>query len=350
MNNMANPKASKVINKAMSYVRDASYGGCNKFTKWYGFGSQSVAWCAIFVYYCMAQVGGKDILSGCSNKAYVPTIWNFGKKKGYKKNKPQKGDMVFFDWNNNNCSDHIGFVLGEMKNGQILTVEGNTSHTSNGNGRCVQVRKRNKSDIMGYMRPKYAKETAKKAFTGTLPTLPKRGYFKEGDSGVQVKRLQNFLNWATNGNIETDGDLGDVTIAYIQLFQVENGLSVDASFGGKSLDAAVKLVEKYADKKVSTATKKPAETPAKPAKVTTYSVGKTYTLQTNMKVRAGAGTKYRQKKRSELTKDGQANSLNKTYAVLKKGTKVTCKKVSNGWMKTPSGWICIKSGDKIYIK
>ena len=44
-------------------------------------------------------------------------------------------------------------------------------------------------------------------------------------------------------------------------------------------------------------------------------------------MRKGAGTNYAQKKKSELTKDGQKHAKNKTMAVLKKGTDVTCKAV-----------------------
>lgn len=85
-----------------------------------------------------------------------------------------------------------------------------------------------------------------------------------------------------------------------------------------------------------------------------FAVGKTYTLQANMKVRTGAGTNYRWKKKSELTADGQKNAQSQTYAVLKKGTKVTCQKViksgSNIWIKIPSGYVCAKQGNAIYVK
>ena len=85
-----------------------------------------------------------------------------------------------------------------------------------------------------------------------------------------------------------------------------------------------------------------------------YTVGKTYTLQANMAVRTGAGTSYRWKKRTELTTSGRNSSLNQTYATLKKGTKVTCKEVKkNGdetWIRIPSGWICGRDGNTIYIK
>ena len=82
----------------------------------------------------------------------------------------------------------------------------------------------------------------------------------------------------------------------------------------------------------------------------TYKVGSTYTLKANLKVRKGAGTKFAQKKRSELTDSAKKHALSGTYAELKKGTKVTCQKVSGNWIKIPSGWVCGKSGSKVYIK
>lgn len=78
-------------------------------------------------------------------------------------------------------------------------------------------------------------------------------------------------------------------------------------------------------------------------------VGGTYTLRANMKVRTGAGTGYRWKKRSELTANARAHAQNQTYAVLKKGTKVTCLAIKGNWMKIPSGWVCIRSGSTTYI-
>ena len=85
-----------------------------------------------------------------------------------------------------------------------------------------------------------------------------------------------------------------------------------------------------------------------------YTVGKTYTTQVDLKVRTGAGTNYAQKKRSQLTADGQKHALSGTYAVLKKGTKVTVQeKKTVGkdiWLKIPSGWIAgYYDGDK-YVK
>lgn len=85
-----------------------------------------------------------------------------------------------------------------------------------------------------------------------------------------------------------------------------------------------------------------------------YKVGMTYTLQVNLNVRVGAGTSYKNKKYSELTKDGRKHALNISNAVLKRGTKVTCKNVikvkEEIWLEIPSGFICAKYGDKVYVK
>lgn len=92
----------------------------------------------------------------------------------------------------------------------------------------------------------------------------------------------------------------------------------------------------------------------KESKKEDYIIGKTYTLQVNLNVRIGAGTSYKNKKYSELTKDGRKHALNISNAVLKRGTKVTCKNVikvkDETWLEIPSGYICAKYGDKVYVK
>ena len=85
-----------------------------------------------------------------------------------------------------------------------------------------------------------------------------------------------------------------------------------------------------------------------------YKIGSVYTLQVDLKVRKDAGTDKVQKKRTELTADGQKNSYNQEYAVLKTGTKVTCQEIKNIgsdiWIKILSGWIAGFYQGKEYIK
>ena len=75
---------------------------------------------------------------------------------------------------------------------------------------------------------------------------------------------------------------------------------------------------------------KPVAKPSTTNKPTTtnqpkYKVGSTYTLNVDLNVRKGAGTRFAQKKRSELTVDGRKHAVGQTMATLRKGTKVTVK-------------------------
>ena len=84
-----------------------------------------------------------------------------------------------------------------------------------------------------------------------------------------------------------------------------------------------------------------------------YKTGKTYTLQVELKVRTGAGTNYRAKKRSEFTTDGR-NHDKDGDACLDKGTRITCQQVKNVgsdiWIKCPSGWIAGYYQGEVYVK
>lgn len=189
---MSKPTASKVIKYAKKFIRKAPYGSPNTFTKWF-YGNNTVApWCAIFVYYCLAHTGGKELMAGCQNKAYCPTIWNFGKAKGYalsSGSKAKQGDLVLFDWNKDKVCDHIGFIIKDNGNGTVTTVEGNTSNTSNGNGGCVQIRTRSKGIIRGYVRLPYAKATKTTAKKKTGKVIAKAGLNVRAGAGTNFRRV-----------------------------------------------------------------------------------------------------------------------------------------------------------------
>ncbi|MFA9376212.1 MAG: lysozyme [Lachnotalea sp.] len=80
-----------------------------------------------------------------------------------------------------------------------------------------------------------------------------------------------------------------------------------------------------------------------------YIVG-TYKLTANLKVRMGAGTNYKAKSYSQLTKDGKAHAT--SAGVLKSGTRVTVSKIikngSDTWGITPSGYIALHYNNKSY--
>ena len=98
----------------------------------------------------------------------------------------------------------------------------------------------------------------KKAFSGMFPDVAvayyvkdKKGnkqkkyryYLQKGDEGLQVRRLQMFLNWAIDANLDVDGDFGKKTLAAVKKFQKAYGLTVDGLFGKASL-AKAKTIRK----------------------------------------------------------------------------------------------------------
>lgn len=84
----------------------------------------------------------------------------------------------------------------------------------------------------------YINYDTKNIYKGTLPTLPKRGFFKKGDKGVQVKYLQEFLNWFNSSNLKIDGIIGNKTIKEVKKFQKSVNIKVDGLFGKQSLEKA----------------------------------------------------------------------------------------------------------------
>lgn len=115
---------SQMVSVAMSQLGN---DGGQKFWSWYGFNGR-VEWCACFVSWCSDQCG--LITSGAVPKfascpAGVEWFRNNGKWKdnGYS---PAAGAIIFFDWNGDGVSDHVG-IVEKCENGRVYTVEGNSN-------------------------------------------------------------------------------------------------------------------------------------------------------------------------------------------------------------------------------
>ena len=79
-------------------------------------------------------------------------------------------------------------------------------------------------------------------YTGELPKLPARGWFKNGDVSAEVCKLKEFLNWFGDYNLtETNKNYLSKTVAAVKDFQTKVGITVDGEFGSKSLAAAKKV-------------------------------------------------------------------------------------------------------------
>lgn len=84
-----------------------------------------------------------------------------------------------------------------------------------------------------------------KPYTGGLPAKTVR----KGSRGIEVKHLQEFLNWAIGAGLAKDGYAGKHTISALKRWQKAQKIKVDGIFANQSRAAAKKLIAKYAPMK-----------------------------------------------------------------------------------------------------
>jgi hypothetical protein len=102
--------------------------GGEPYWSWYGFTSRA-EWCACFVSWCANEVGYIDAgllprFASCQSQG-IPWFRERGlwQAAGYI---PAPGDTIFFDWENDGASDHVG-IVDSVEGETVYTIEGNTS-------------------------------------------------------------------------------------------------------------------------------------------------------------------------------------------------------------------------------
>lgn len=155
--------------------------------------ADGLPWCGSFVNWCFHQAGVKL-------PSMVSTAMGAQKMKevGRWDSKPQRGDLAFFDFPGDGVDriSHIG-IVAEVKDGEVITIEGNTAPTGGDqrNGGMVMIKTRSfgaGSSIVGFARPKF------KPFAGVFPVIPqaedagkskKKGKKKNGSSKSSSSEL-----------------------------------------------------------------------------------------------------------------------------------------------------------------
>ena len=124
--------------------------GGQPYWSWYGFDSR-VEWCACFVSWCADQCGYIESglvpkFAGCVDGA------NWFKSNGKWQDRtyePKVGDIIFFDWEGDGTTDHVG-IVEKCENGTVYTVEGNSGDACKQRQYAV-----GSSNIYGYGIPAY---------------------------------------------------------------------------------------------------------------------------------------------------------------------------------------------------
>ena len=198
----------------------------NIFGDWYGIPNQP--WCAMFVSYCMNKAG---VLPNVVKKFASCSIgWNWFKSKGQTRNRgyiPQKGDIIFFDWNpeKGDGIDHVG-IVNNVNGEYIYTLEGNHDDQVN-----IYKYHINDARIYGYAVPDYTGEEI-------IENNPSESYTNKplvykGKTGETVKYIQNKLinKGYFLGRTGADGIFGFQTEKAVRQFQIDSNLSADGIIG-----------------------------------------------------------------------------------------------------------------------
>ena len=133
-----NPSGSNWGHPVQDWIQRTGYSG-------------PVPWCGCFVHEAVVEVAGANVTVGLG---YAPNIVNAahaGTGGLRAVSSPDKGDIGSL-WN----GEHVVLIRGPIVNGQVPTVEGNTSPSSAGsqyNGGCVALKYRAASDFDVFARP-----------------------------------------------------------------------------------------------------------------------------------------------------------------------------------------------------
>lgn len=196
-----------------------------------------LAWCAATVSACFHDCGYDGLIpysASCNdmiNKSKKMGIWI--EDDSYI---PSKGDLIFYDWQDDkknyattDCRgevEHVGIVT--TVSSQYITVyEGNMGNNSILGERRIKV---NGLYIRGFITPKYDGTPSK-----PTPTTTKRPVLKKGSKGKDVEYLHEKLRklqYGCGGAV-----FNDVTEQCVINFQYRNNLQVDGVVGSETWGA-----------------------------------------------------------------------------------------------------------------
>lgn len=241
---MANTAAA-VLNEAHKHIGVS--GRPNTFTRWYarrnGVAFLTAPWCNMFVSWTAVAAGAAKAVLLKGDRAY--TVWHAQDfqdagqwRSGTAGNIAafaHPGAVVFFDWGGSNALsriDHVGYVVKNLGDGRVVTLEGNT-------GDAVKLHVRGPDVIAGFGTPKY--DVVKPLVIKSVSRYPyKPGTFMrkgwQDSSGVRmVQRRATALGYRPV--LKVDGDFGTKTENAVTWIQRKLKLTVDGVVGPKTWGA-----------------------------------------------------------------------------------------------------------------
>ena len=113
---------------------DGSRHGYTRYGDWYG--SPYGDWCAMFVSFCIHYAGVEDMPLNWGCRTWIADLEPLGRyrqARGEESYSPKVGDLIFYDWEGDGLSDHVGLVaelIPETENepARLVAIEGNSAN------------------------------------------------------------------------------------------------------------------------------------------------------------------------------------------------------------------------------
>ena len=214
------PTAQDVLAKLAALAgEDEAVLGSNNTTVNQYFNAPGQPYCGYAIWYAV-KTAGSDILDGCQNPAYVPTLKSYLAAKGWTVSNDQPQAGYIFAYKN----DHVGFVYAPMSGSTALTLEGNSTvyKTTACTGAAYEgigYKTRTFGSDYTLYRPAYDGASA----AGTEKTGPavtvSLNLLQQGHTGPQVKTVQRLLTAAGVAKLDIDGQYGPATAAAVRTAQ-----------------------------------------------------------------------------------------------------------------------------------
>ena len=123
---------------------DGGLSGYTRYGDWAGLPYEE--WCAMFAGFCLhyAGIDEKDFPYASNCQRWINALKKVGLYAKSGDYIPKVGDLVFFDWQNDNDSDHVGiiFELDTDEDGNVLgirTIEGNSKGAAVYDGKYYKI-------------------------------------------------------------------------------------------------------------------------------------------------------------------------------------------------------------------
>ena len=98
--------------------------GYTRYGDWYGYPYSE--WCAMFVSFCLEYAEVPDMPHHAACQAWIDILVEEELYLPVEEYTPWPGDIIFFDGNGDDYSDHVGIVEEITEEGMIKTIEGNS--------------------------------------------------------------------------------------------------------------------------------------------------------------------------------------------------------------------------------